>query len=166
MIDINKLNYDEQLKIINEDGSVIQYIKTPSDELKLAAIKQDTYAILFIKEPSEELQLEAVKQNGYVIKDICNPSEEVKLAAIKQNPYSIKFIYSSSENLQIEAVKHFGNYDRFEIDFVEKFIISNKARSLYASLKEHYERLYMNNSSSEEIESVITEVAKRYKLID
>ena len=59
----------------------IQYIKNPSEEVKMAAVKQDGWAIQYIKNPSEAMQMTAVQQNSWAIQYIKNPSEEVKMAA-------------------------------------------------------------------------------------
>jgi len=71
------------LRMIKQNGWVIQFIDNPSEEMQLEAVKENGYALYYIKNPSEKVKLEAVKQNGYVIKYIDSPSEEMKLIAEK-----------------------------------------------------------------------------------
>jgi hypothetical protein len=69
------------------DGLAIQYIKNPSEEIKLTAVKQNGLIIKYIKNPSEEIKSTAVEQNGLAIQHIKNPSKEVKLAAARRLGY-------------------------------------------------------------------------------
>ena len=46
---------------IKKDGSVIKFLKDPSDKLINLAINQSCYSIFFIKDPSIELQCKAIK---------------------------------------------------------------------------------------------------------
>lgn len=68
---------------------------------QIETVRRNAFNIEFIKEPSEELKLLAVKQNWYAIKYIKNPSEIVQLEAVKNyysnyNKYS-DFYYKRAE---------------------------------------------------------------------
>jgi len=105
----NILNDNDDLELVQQDGSSIQYIENPSLKTKLAAVKQDGLNIQFIKNPSLEVQLAAINQDGYAIKHIQNPSLEVQLAAIKRNGSSIQYIENPSEEIKLTAVKRNNN---------------------------------------------------------
>ena len=49
---------------------VQEFIKNPTESVKLAAVEQDGGAIRFIKNPSEAVKLASVKQNGWAIEYI------------------------------------------------------------------------------------------------
>jgi hypothetical protein len=95
-------------KLINNEIALYQtfeFIKNPSEEVKLAAVKQNGYAVQFIKNPSEEVQLAAVMEHGCAIEYINEPSEQVQLAAVKKFVVAIKYIKNPSEEAQLAAVK-------------------------------------------------------------
>jgi hypothetical protein len=64
---INNLSEEEQLEHIKYFPYYIEFIKNPSDNLKLAAVNvcSHGYVIKYIKNPSEELQLAAVNNFHY-----------------------------------------------------------------------------------------------------
>ena len=72
---------DEQLKMINYEPSLIQFIKDPSEKLQLAAVTECPYAIEFIEDPSEKVQLVVITKKPYILHWIKNPFEKVKLVA-------------------------------------------------------------------------------------
>ena len=81
-----------QLKAVQKNGSAIQLISNPSEEVRLAAVKKDGNAIFFIKNPSEEVRLAAVKKDGQSIKYISKPSEQVQLEAVQNNGGAIYYM--------------------------------------------------------------------------
>ena len=94
-----------QLKAIQKEPRLIQYLINPSEHLKQIAINEDPDVIKFIRDLSEELKLIAVERRGDVIQHIQDPSEQVQIAAIEQNPESIKHIKNPSEKIIRYAVK-------------------------------------------------------------
>ena len=118
--DLNKLSEEAQLDAVNEDGTAIEYIENPSEQVQLAAVNQSSYAIFEIMAkgivPSEEVQLAVVNKNGYVIKYIIakgiSPSEKVQLAAVTQDGSAIEYIVKKgivpSEQVQLAAVTQDG----------------------------------------------------------
>ena len=100
----SNLSEEEMYKIVEYDYSVIQYITNPSVQLK--AVKQNGLAIQYIKNPTEEMKLEAVKQNGLAIKYINNPTEEMKLEAVKQNGLAILYIKNPNLHILLRSIKH------------------------------------------------------------
>jgi len=103
-------NPTEALKMdaVKKDGYAIQYIKNPTEEMKIAAVKSDGYAIEYIKKPSEAVQMAAVNEDGSAIKYIENPSEAMKMIAVKKDEYAIRYIDDPSEALQMAAVRQNG----------------------------------------------------------
>lgn len=51
-----------QLEKVKQDGYSIQYMKNPSENVKLAAVEDDGCSIQFIDFPSKEIQLVAVRE--------------------------------------------------------------------------------------------------------
>jgi hypothetical protein len=90
---VNQLTSKAQLTAVQQNGRVVQFIESPSEEVQLAAVQQYVYAIQFIKSPSEEVQLAAVRQTGRALYWIESPSEEVQLVAVQQDGHAIQFIY-------------------------------------------------------------------------
>lgn len=96
MVDIRKQQFELIHMLLNIDGTTIQYIK----------------------EPTEEMLLQAVKQNGMAIQHILpmKQTEEIKWAAIKSNPYCIGFVYKPSPTMWEEAIKFEYDEDDENID--------------------------------------------------
>lgn len=149
---INNLSEDEQIKLINKEGTyLIDFIKNPSEKVKLAIVKKNGYSIWVFgvpfeilgngyvqdyicsdkyNDPSEEIQIAAVKNIGYAIKYIKNPSEIVKLEAIKNRASAIQHIKDPSEELQLEAIKQ----DPDAMEYLRKYITAPKALILLDKL--------------------------------
>jgi hypothetical protein len=115
--------YDDEERCIlamRRNGLAIQFIKDPSEEMKLEAVRQDGWAIRFIKDPSERVQLEAVRQDGYAIRFIKDPSEKMKLEAVRYDGRTIQFIKDPSEEMKLEAVRQYGSAIRYIKDPSER----------------------------------------------
>lgn len=93
-----------------QDGSIIRYIKNPSEAVQLAAVKHARYgdAIKYIENPSEAVQLAAVNENADSIRFIENPSEAAQIATVEQDGYAIRFLKDPSEAVQMAAVNRNG----------------------------------------------------------
>ena len=65
-------------------GMDLQFTKSPTERMQLAAIKQNGMAIEFVENPSKEMQRAAVMQNGMAIAFIDNPSNELLHIAMGQ----------------------------------------------------------------------------------
>lgn len=78
-IALDLCNEEFQINEIKKDGTLIQYIKIPSEAVQLVAIKKCLSAIQYINRPSIEMQLIAVKRYGCSIEYIKNPREVVQL---------------------------------------------------------------------------------------
>jgi hypothetical protein len=99
--------YDDKercMLAVKQNGNTIEFIKDPSEEMKLEAVRQDGFAIEFIKDPSEEMKLEAVRQDGCAIQFTKDPSEAVQLEAVRQDGWAIQFIKDPSETVRLEAM--------------------------------------------------------------
>lgn len=91
---------EEQLDELEEDGTVIQYIKNPTEEMKVLAVKETIQAMNYIDDPSEEVQLEAIKKDPRILKNIKKPTEKVIRKAIKgiNEYYDFTYILKHLEN--------------------------------------------------------------------
>ena len=85
MVDIKKQQFELIHMLLNIDGTTIQYIK----------------------EPTEEMLLQAVKQNGMAIQYIlpAKQTEEIKMAAIENNPFCFEFVYEPTMPMWLKALQ-------------------------------------------------------------
>ena len=85
MVDIKKQQFELIHMLLNIDGTTIQYIK----------------------EPTEEMLLQAVKQNGMAIQHIlpAKQTEEIKMAAIENNPFCFEFVYEPTMPMWLKALQ-------------------------------------------------------------
>lgn len=85
MVDIKKQQFELIHMLLNIDGTTIQYIK----------------------EPTEEMMLQAVKQNGMAIRYIlpAKQTEEIKMAAIENNPFCFEFVYEPTMPMWLKALQ-------------------------------------------------------------
>lgn len=85
MVDIKKQQFELIHMLLNIDGTTIQYIK----------------------EPTEEMMLQAVKQNGMAIQHIlpANQTDEIKMAAIENNPFCFEFVYEPTIPMWLKALQ-------------------------------------------------------------
>lgn len=97
-------NLDEglQLLAVDVDGSNVQYLNEPSEEVKLKAIQKGGFR--FIKNPTDEMLLEAVKVKWSDIQYMINPPIETQLEAIFGNWNAIKYIKNPSPQVELYAV--------------------------------------------------------------
>ena len=107
-IKLNDKTEVEQIRAVNQDPYIIEFIKNPSETVQLAAVEQTGCSIRYIKNPSEKVKLAAVNQTGYSIEFISNPSEAVQLVAVNKNSRSIQYIKNPSEAVQLAAVTKYG----------------------------------------------------------
>jgi len=108
---------DIQLMAVKNNPIAIEYIKNPSEEIKLAAVKRNGYewVIKYINNPSEAVQLVAVVGSASIIKLIENPSEAVQIASVEKYGWSVRYIDNPTEKVQLVAVKE----DWRAIKFIE-----------------------------------------------
>lgn len=118
-----------KLAAVEQEGDLIVHIENPSEKVQLIAVKQRGYVIRHIKNPSVKVQLTAVKRHGCAITHIKNPSREVQLASLEQDPRAIGYIENPSEEMQLIAVRMNGD---------TLYLISNpSATVIHASGKEY-----------------------------
>ncbi len=77
---------------ISHDGMALEFVRHPSDEIKLMAYRQNGFAIERYPKSPVEHQLVAVTQNGLVLQLFPRASPAVRMAAIRQNPNAIQFL--------------------------------------------------------------------------
>ena len=120
---LNNLSEEDQIKyfvevyrndFIRRDANVknkhmrnISRIKSPSDEVQLAAIESlGVKVVRYIKSPSAAVILATIKNRGSkVMKYLNSPSEALLLAIVKKYDFAIQYIKKPSEALQLIAVK-------------------------------------------------------------
>lgn len=85
MVDIKKQQFELIHMLLDIDGTTIQYIK----------------------EPTEEMMLQAVKQNGMAIQHIlpAKQTDEIKMAAIENNPFCFEFVYDPTMPMWLKALQ-------------------------------------------------------------
>ena len=54
---------EECLKVVKEDGDLIQYIDNPSEAVQLASVREHGSNINYVKKPTERVQLEVIRSN-------------------------------------------------------------------------------------------------------
>lgn len=86
------------INMLVNDGKMLRYVKTQTNEICRLAVKQNGLAIQYVNDPSlftEALCKTALRQNGYAlqyIKQLSLLNEELCTIAIKHNPFAIRFI--------------------------------------------------------------------------
>lgn len=98
---------DAKLAALKVDGSYLENMVDPTDEMKLTALKQNGHNIKFIKNPSVILQRAAVQASPDYIRSIDNPSEEIELEAYSRIG---KVTNVSLEDAKMAALKRDGTY--------------------------------------------------------
>ena len=100
------------LVAVEKKGTVLQYIKEPSQAVIQAALKSDPKAIAYVDNPSDDLTLSIVKMGWNYLEYIQNPSEACIREALSQSGWAIRFVDNPSEDLQLLAVRQ--NYDALQ----------------------------------------------------
>lgn len=101
-----------QLAAVSHKGTLLEYIKEPSQAVIDAALANDIRAIACLPHPSYELQLAAVRASWDNLRYIKNPFENVVKEALSQSGWAIQYVENPTEALQLEAVKQ--NYDALQ----------------------------------------------------
>ena len=100
VLELNRLNDDEKIRLIEGDWKVFMFIKNPSEKIQEFAVTQSGDAIRHIKNPSEKIKELAVQENGHTITLIKNPSERIKEVAVTQDKRVILWIKNPSEKIK------------------------------------------------------------------
>ena len=66
-LEMSKLSYEEKLRKIKENGSLLKFIENPTVEMCLEAVKQNGYALQYVESPTREMCLDTVKGNIYAL---------------------------------------------------------------------------------------------------
>lgn len=94
------------LKALTHQGTLIQHIKNPSNELIEIALKNNGCALKFIKNPTYDMFKIALKNNPYCLYDIENPSNELLQIAISQDGSLIEDVENQTEELCLLALEN------------------------------------------------------------
>jgi hypothetical protein len=102
--------FDTQVNKIINNPSLIQKVKTPSEELLLAVVKQTPIVVKWIKyQLSEPVQLAAVQQNGrWIPYFVGTVSDRVKIAALKRSGTALEYIKNPTPKMIEIALKSDG----------------------------------------------------------
>lgn len=96
----------EKLEVLKMDGSILQHIKYPTEEMKKVAVQQNGYAIKFILNPSDELIKIAIRQQPSYAMYVLNPTKEQIELMINTDPMSVRHIRSGiTRKHWVEATK-------------------------------------------------------------
>ena len=68
----------------------------------LKVVQQYGYALKYVKEQTPEICLAAVKQNGLVLQYVENRAPEICIAAVKENRFALQFV---QDNMIPEVAK-------------------------------------------------------------
>ncbi len=157
---------DMQIKALSRFDYNLDYIKNPTEAVKIHAVQRSGTAFYQIENPSEAVKMAAVKRNGEILEAIENPSEAIQLAAVTENGRSIQYLYDKgitpSNEVQIAAIKQYGDAlryiknpsDELQIIAVEKdgrmlerLPNASEAVQLAAIKNKPYTMMYINNPS-------------------
>ena len=100
-IDYNKLNEEEQIKLIFLNPNHIRFINYPTTRVQEMAVRTDPCSIQYIKEPNEYIQMSAVRKDVFAISYIEKPTIDVEKLAI----YNFDYIKNPSEEIKWLAVR-------------------------------------------------------------
>jgi hypothetical protein len=77
---------NELLEIVQYDGMMLQYIRTPSYALQLAAVAEDGNALQYIEFPSDELIRVAIASSDLAIRHVDPLNDDLIISAIRAHP--------------------------------------------------------------------------------
>jgi hypothetical protein len=66
--DIVGLEGDEAMKVVQQDGRALQYVRAQTPEICMAAVKQYGYALRYVHVQTPELCMAAVRQDGNALR--------------------------------------------------------------------------------------------------
>ena len=135
-----------KLAAVSHKGTLLEYMKDPSQAIIDAALANDIKAIAFVNNPSEDLQMEAVRQSWDNLRYIKAPTDAVVRAALAQSGWAIQYVENPSEALQLEAIGQ--NYDALQ------YIQEPSAAVCLAALQENYLALRYIEHPTAEMEAV------------
>jgi hypothetical protein len=95
----------EIVKLLDQDPTLLRFIKNPTKEMQIECLKKDGTVIQYIRNPSEELQKVAVENNPEALFLIANPTDYVKIAVIESKPGFFSRINKSSNLVKLKAVE-------------------------------------------------------------
>jgi hypothetical protein len=93
---------------VQQNGMLLKYIDTQTEEICLAAVKRTGCALQFVKNQTEEICIEAIKNSGY-LKFVKDQTEKICLIAI-HNGHSLSDIKEQTKEICIAAVSKIYTY--------------------------------------------------------
>ena len=64
------LDVNAALKVVEQDGYLLQYVKDQTEAVCLKAVEQNGHALMYVKDQTEAVCLRAVEQNGHALQFI------------------------------------------------------------------------------------------------
>jgi len=104
---INDLSYEEQLKEIHRNPSLLKFIKNQTEDMCLLAVSRSCYVLGYVHNQTDEICMTAVEHNGIVLEDVENQTDEICYAAVLSNENAIQYIRDEDMRKRIESF--FGN---------------------------------------------------------
>lgn len=101
-VDYLNVNSEFCMAIVQEDGSILQYVKKQTPEICMAAVQQDGYILQHVKKQTPEICMAAVQQNGLVLQFVKEQTSEICMAAVRQKGIALKYVKEQTSEI-IEA---------------------------------------------------------------
>lgn len=147
-----------KLAAVSHKGTLLEYIKEPSQAVIDAALANDIRAIASLPNPTIELQLHAVRASWDNLRYIKSPFDEVVKEALSQSGWAIQYVENPSDPLQLEAVRQ--NYDALQyIKKPSQAVMIEAIKGSYLALR------YMEDPSFEMESLAILEDIQAMRLI-
>ena len=104
-VDYLNVNSEFCMAIVQEDGSILQYVKKQTPEICMAAVQQDGYILQHVKKQTPEICMAAVQQNGLVLQFVKEQTSEICMAAVRQKGIALKYVKEQTSEI-IEVALH------------------------------------------------------------
>ena len=133
---INNYSESDQIKVVKNKSTWIQYINNPTEKVQLASVnfgRGRGKAIQYIDSPTSAVQLAAVKKNPSNISKINNPTEEVCIYSVSKNRALITYIKNPSDKVKKIANKDYKN----QITILEDQKKMHYRKTIISSTKNH-----------------------------
>lgn len=111
--ELNGLSRVTRLREISKNGSIIKFMKNPSEVEQLASVASNPLNVIYIENPTITVQKFVIEQNPYYLRLIKNPHEDIQQLAIHECPHLMVTISNPSIKLQLAAVSSWGPIIKF-----------------------------------------------------
>jgi hypothetical protein len=94
-------------EILELDGTLFSYVKSPTDAMMLDYIKLNPKHVRDIPNISDDCIIKAIKNNYEVIAYVRHPNDEMKLAAVRKNPNALDLINNPTNEMIMIALNRY-----------------------------------------------------------